>query len=302
MIIYILFPGFGISEKQWKYEIILKNKKYELKKIEFLKNLKKIGKVFKYTPKAYNYNYYLASKKRPYEDGQKLYQDLFEKPEKIKLDDININKECVRIYEYIKNESKYKYEKEIKFIPIGHSIGSWFCLHFSNIYKSECLKIILFDGQFLIDKYIHNVNHNINNEYNLTNEVLETLHNKVLVNVKINKYRPNPEINKIIDKINNNIICYYYKVIKNELNGDVKVPVVSFRYLSQNNKEHSKIYNYEDDMKSYNPNYKTHYLINFNIGQFDRANEFDSCDQINGNYINLIIIANIQFIFSKEFI
>ena len=58
MIIFILFPGFGISEKQWKYEIILKNKKYELKKIEFLKNLKKIGKVFKYTPKAYNYNYY----------------------------------------------------------------------------------------------------------------------------------------------------------------------------------------------------------------------------------------------------
>ena len=42
------------------------------------------------------------------------------------MDDINIKKECQRIYDEIKS---YKG----KFIPIGHSAGGWFAYYFTKL-------------------------------------------------------------------------------------------------------------------------------------------------------------------------
>ena len=113
MVLFILFPGFGNSPKDWEYYSIEgKNKKYKLKKLDFIKKLKKIGKVYQYNPESYNISYYYTGRNPGYEDWQKIYQNLFKKPKKkITLDDINIDKECKRIYNLLKDKNE-------KFIPI----------------------------------------------------------------------------------------------------------------------------------------------------------------------------------------
>ena len=41
MVLFILFPGFGNSPKDWDYKFVEgKNKKHKIKKIDFLKKLK----------------------------------------------------------------------------------------------------------------------------------------------------------------------------------------------------------------------------------------------------------------------
>ena len=151
MILFILFPGHGVSDKFWEYDIVeTKNskKKYQLKKIDFLKKLKKIGKVYKYTPKAYNIAYYDTGENLGFARWQVIHQNLYKKPKKIILDDINIDKECKRIYNLLKDKNE-------KFIPIGHSIGSWFALHFSNLYPSKCLKTIFLDGSYIYPEIVN---------------------------------------------------------------------------------------------------------------------------------------------------
>ena len=130
MVLFILFWIWKFP-KDWEYKFIEgKNKKHKLEKLDFLKKLKKIGKVYQYNPESYNISYYYTGRNPGYEDWQKIYQNLFKKPKKISLDDINIDKECKRIYNLLKDKNE-------KFIPIGHSLGSWFALHFSNLYPSK---------------------------------------------------------------------------------------------------------------------------------------------------------------------
>ena len=119
MVLFILFPGFMDTDKYWEYKIDgLEKAKgpFKLKKLDFLKKLHKLGKVYTYTPKINNFKHYSINDT----DGLKYYKirsKLYKNPTKITLDDINIDKECKRIYQIIKN-------KDDKFIPIGHSMFS----------------------------------------------------------------------------------------------------------------------------------------------------------------------------------
>ena len=55
MVLFILFPGNGMSEKNWE----IYDESGKIKKTSFLKQLKKLGKVYKYTPNVNNIiNYY----------------------------------------------------------------------------------------------------------------------------------------------------------------------------------------------------------------------------------------------------
>lgn len=229
MVLFILFPGFGNSPKDWEYKFIeQKNKKYKLKKLDFLKKLKKIGKVYQYNPISYNINYYYTGRNPGYEDWQKIYQNLYKKPKKITLDDINIDKECKRIYNLLKDKNE-------KFIPVGHSLGSWFALHFSNLYPSKCLKTIFLDGSYIVPEIVKIYYKKRADKVKLneiTNENLESLFNKMIENVQKDRYKHNKKINKYIDKIDDITGAYYYHIMKKELNGKIKVPVMSFRNLN----------------------------------------------------------------------
>jgi hypothetical protein len=228
MVQFILFPGHGTSDKFWEYDIVeTKNKKFKLKKLDFLKKLKKIGKVYKYTPKVYNIGYYDTGDYPDFENWIKIYQSLYKKPNRITLDNINIDKECKRIFNLLKDKNE-------KFIPIGHSKGSWFALHFANLYPSKCLKIILIDGSFIAPKIVNSYyNKRINKikSKEITNKNLELLLNKIVENVQEEKHVYNKKINKYINKIHDITGAYYYHNIKKEFNGKLKVPVISFRNL-----------------------------------------------------------------------
>ena len=276
MILFILFPGFGQTDKFWKYNIVeSKNTKnrYKLKKIDFLKQLKKIGKVYTYTPKAYDFNYYYTGSTEGLEDWQEIYCNLFKKPKKITLDDINIDKECKRIYNLLR--AKYKNEN-IKFIPIGHSLGSWFALHFTNLYPSYCLKLIFLDGSYIVPEIVnlyYKKRANKINSKELTNKKLELLFDKIIENIQENKYKVNTKINKYLDELDDIVFAFYYKIMKKELNGKAKVPIISFRNLNfdlekgKNKKDRNKVnmHRVKNEEELYNINntrITTYYLIN----------------------------------------
>lgn len=224
MVLFILFPGFGNSPKDWEYKF----KKHKLKKLDFLKKLKKIGKVYQYNPESYNISYYYTGRNPGYEDWQKIYQNLFKKPKKITLDNINIDKECKRIYNLLKDKNE-------KFVPIGHSMGSWFALHFSNLYPKECLKTIFLDGSYIVPEIVNIYYKKRADKVKLkeiTDENLESLFNKMIENVQKDRYKHNKKINKYIDKIEDITDAYYYHTMKKELNGKIKVPLISFRNLN----------------------------------------------------------------------
>jgi len=268
MVLFILFPGFGESHKYWEYKIQKSNKKYKLKKLNFLQQLKKIGKVYVYTPKVYNFLYYDTGPSSGWEDYAKIYCNLFKKPSQITLDDINIDKECKRIYKLLKNKNE-------KFVPMGHSIGSWFAFHFSNLYPSKCLNTIFLDGSYIIQ---NNLNTHFKEKVKktklkeITNNNLKLLYEIIIQNVKKNRYEYNETINKYIKKILNITFTYYYDIMKKELNGKLKIPTLSFTSLyfdtktTKNSSEYNEInmerIEYNEALISKNKNIDIQYLIN----------------------------------------
>ena len=271
MVLFILFPGHGTSDKFWEYDIVetkSSKKKYKLKKIDFLKKLKKLGKVYRYTPKVYNIAYHDTGENPGFEDWQVIYQNLYKKPKKITLDDINIDKECKRIYNLLKDKNE-------KFIPIGHSKGSWFALHFANLYPSKCLKIIFLDGSYIYPEIV-NISHKKkadkikSNE--ITNKNLESLYDKMIENIQEDRYKHNKKLNKYVDKIHEITAAYYYNIMKKELNGKCKVPIMSFRNLNfdiekgknkkdRNDKNMDRVKN-EEGIYNNSGNIVTYYLAN----------------------------------------
>ena len=270
MVLFILFPGFDSPSKFWKYDII-KNKdgSYQLKKLNFYDELKKIGKVYRYTPKVYNINHYDTGGNPGFDDWQNIYQGLFKKPRMITLDDIDIDRECKRIYNKLKNRKE-------KFIPIGHSIGSWFALHFSNLYPDKCLQVIFLDGTAINPKAApgYKEKSEKTDSGEITNENLKYLYDNMLENVIEDKKSSfNPNLNKYSDKILEIASSYYFRIIEKELNGTVKVPVLSFRNLSydietnvddmkatKNNMR--KVTNEEELYQINNSRVTTYYMIN----------------------------------------
>ena len=270
MVLFILFPGFMDTDKYWEYKIDgLEKAKgpFKLKKLDFLKELKKLGKVYTYTPKINNFKHYSINDT----DGLEYYKirsKLYKNPTKITLDDINIDKECKRIYQIIKDKDK-------KFIPIGHSIGSWFALHFSNLYPSRCLKVIFLEGAY-IDSNNNDFKRIKNNKVKakeINNKHIDLLVNKLLKIKKKDRFTFNKETLKDVNKLFDITLKYYYNNIKKELNGKLKVPTISFRNLIFNiekgkNSKEENAYNMEridhDNFiyKKSGNKITTYYLIN----------------------------------------
>jgi len=125
-IMFIMFPGFGVSKKGWSYL-------YEKKKLlrtNFISKLKKIGLIYFHEPLYHNINYYNESNQSKY---------LYNKNIDFNKDKLDVMKECDKIYENIKDFKG-------KFIPIGHSIGSYYVYCFEQKYSSKCLFSVIIDG------------------------------------------------------------------------------------------------------------------------------------------------------------
>jgi len=113
MVLFILFPARGNDKNYWNYTSTGS-------KCHFVDKLKKLGKVYIYTPCAYNLNS---------NNFEKLHVTL----EKLNLD---YHVEC--IYNKIKHITE-------PFIPIGHSIGAFYAMKFAEKYENLCKAVILLD-------------------------------------------------------------------------------------------------------------------------------------------------------------
>ena len=230
MVLFILFPGFGMSEKHWdKYE-----ESGKIKKTSFLQQLKKLGKVYTYTPKIYS----IINLDRP----NKIRKIFYPNPSNLTLDDLDIDTQCKLIYEDVK---KYKGQ----FIPIGHSIGSYFAVHFSNLYQSRCIKTIFIDGSPIAPKNVIRWYKKSKKYNNITNDYLNILLNKIKIQNKDEKS---------IEKLEKIALYFYFKFFK-KFNGKLVVPnlsIVNLRDIKQNS-------NYlNDGVKIMIDNQETLYKIN----------------------------------------
>lgn len=233
MTIFILFPGFGNpSSKSW--ELDYDDKK--LIKLDFLKELKKLGKVYCYNPNPYKLFYYTKS-------DSKFDKHFKEKPTELTLDQFDVKKECEKIYNDLKH---YKED----FILIAHSAGSIFAHYFSMMYPKKCKKMILIEGVRLIPKFMKFKSKE-------TYPRISIIKIKELEEQIISKEDNGNEIKKLYD-----IVAYKYLLYAKKFNGKLKVPTLSFENIRvvENDKEKYSNHNikyirdYEEEMERRNGN------------------------------------------------
>lgn len=152
--IILLFNGFGSSKLFWDYAF---EDKPILRKLDFLNEIKKIGKTYTFNQPFFNVNYYST----PDNKKEKVLWGKIQKKYKphasninFTLDDLDYKNICQKQYDIIKN----KYGDNKKYIVIGHSYGGPIALLFSKLYKKECVLCCCIDNApyvlSLYNKYI----------------------------------------------------------------------------------------------------------------------------------------------------
>jgi hypothetical protein len=199
MVLFVLFPGFGVpSVKGWELD------KDGFKKLDFLSELKKLGDVYTYTPNVYRYHYH---KKYPLDEQQ--YEKFKEKPIEISMDQFDIEKECKRIYDEIK-------DYDGKFVPLGHSMGGFFANYFCKLYKKRCLCCVLIESVRFIPKF-----DKFKSKEKYPNISLEDV-KKIVGDIKKNK-----NIDDNLDKLDD-ITAYKYVEYIQKSTGKLQIPTLSF--------------------------------------------------------------------------
>lgn len=105
MVFFIMFPGFGDPSITWEFDG--KNN------IEFLDQIKQVGKTFIYAPIYHNLNYYKKNSDVQY----------YDKNIKFNLDYLNIEKHCKMIHDQVNKITSDK------FILISHSAGNLYAYY-----------------------------------------------------------------------------------------------------------------------------------------------------------------------------
>lgn len=101
-IMCVMFPGFGVTKLGWDHYF----EKNKIIKTNFITSLKKIGSIYFHEPLYHNIKYFKNDK----------YKILYDKNIDFTKDNLDLIKECNKIYQEIKDFKGM-------FIPIGHSIA-----------------------------------------------------------------------------------------------------------------------------------------------------------------------------------
>jgi hypothetical protein len=255
-IMFIMFPGSGVSKKGWDthYE------KGTGKKIKtnFISKLKKMGSVYFYEPLYNNLKYYIKNEPE---------KSLYDKNIDFTKEDLDVEKECEKIYEKIK-------DFDGMFIPIGHSIGSFFVYCFQKKYPSRCLFSVIIDGTCLGP---------IEQEFNDKKELYPKIkkyqkYNDIMINKLKEKLYKNNDIktfNKLADIYIYNI--FKYKEITNKAEKFNK-PVIQFSNLRiTDNKKKLKI---------------NHFVSLSKVNEIEHFKKYNNDD----NYIPIIFINKSHFL------
>ena len=192
--IIILFNGFASSKLFWDYAF---EDKPELRKLDFLHKLKKIGKTYTFNQPFFNINYYSTP------DNNKdriLWKKIFKKYKphssniNFKLEDLDYKNICEQTYQQVIK----KYGNDKQYIVIGHSYGGMIALLFSKLYKKKCKLCCCIDNPPYVlsffKKYNDKENKKIVTKYPTNSELRKSLQ-------IIKKSKNSKEINKEIDDI-----------------------------------------------------------------------------------------------------
>lgn len=232
--VIILFNGYNSTKIYWDYAF---ENKPELRKIDFLDNLKKIGKTYTFNQPFFNIRYYLTENNK---EDKLLWREIYEKYKpyssyiNFNIEDLDYKNICKKIYDKVKK----KYGNNKKYIVIGHSYGGGIALLFSKLYKNDCALCCCIDNTPYVfnylnyfKKYNEKNNSDIIEKYSNNTELKKSL--KLIKNSKDLKEK-NKEINDIYKLIQyrsseDNIKYYDTKLY---------VPTVFFRAYTSKPKDY----------------------------------------------------------------
>lgn len=234
--IIILFNGMSASKKFWNYAF---EDKPELRKIDFLDKLKKIGKTYTFNQPFSNINYYSTpNNKKEIIKKKKIFEKYKPHTSNINfsLEDLDYKNICEKTYNLVKQ----KYGNNKKYIVIGHSYGGMIALLFSKLYKNDCILCCCIDNPPYILSFFNKDkdNKSILNKYPNNDELKKSL--KIIKNSENikDKNKEIDDIYKLIGyKSNQDRIKYY--------DSKLYVPTIFFRAY------YSKPKNYQIDWNKY---------------------------------------------------
>jgi len=293
--VFVLFAGSTSSKVWWEYSFYSRTS--TLQKLDFIKNLKKLGHVYTFTSTFWNVNYYYT---RDTKEEQKRWNEIYKKYKPyspdidFNLEDLEDDAVCRKAYKDVRK----KYGKKVKLIPIGHSYGGRLALLFSDMYKKECLCACTIDMQpeNTFEGYKRELKNNIKNDSKMIKKYFNTnekLHD-VLFKIKnsiITKENVNKEINMVIKLIYNKYVQFRAKNYNNKLS----VPTLFFKNIYHNkfitDKEIKKWDNdmnngtneemKEIKMNNHNSMYKFKFFLNgFHLIWFNKKNSDDMINDI----------------------
>ena len=274
--IIILFNGFGSSKIFWNYAF---DDKPDLRKIDFLDNIKKIGKTYTFNQPFFNVNYYSTPNNKK---DKILWGKIYEKYKphssniNFKLDDLDYKIICDKTY----NSVKEKYGNNKKYIIIGHSYGGGIALLFSKLYKNDCVLCCCIDNPPYVlsffNKYNDKNNKNILEKYSNNDELKKSL--RIIKNSEDIK-----EKNKEIDDI--------YKLIAYKSSQDrikyydtrLYIPTIFFRAY------YSKPKDYQIDWNKYSMREKKLFEKDKNMKKYIIMNEAEHFIWENQKFSDIII-------------
>lgn len=259
--IVILFNGYGSSKIYWDYAF---DNKPELRKIDFLDKLKKIGKTYTFNQPFFNINYYSPPNKM----WKKIYDKYKPYSSNINftLEDLDYKNICQKTY----NTVKKRYGNKKKYIVIGHSYGGILGLIFSKMYKTECVLCCCIDNfPYVLDYLTFFKKENEKNDSNIMEKYSSNKELKKSLNIiSTNKKDKNKEINdiqKLIQYRSSQDRVDYY-------DSKLYVPTVFFRahtskpaenqtYWFKNTKKEKKIFEKDKNLIDYiNMDGAEHYI------------------------------------------
>jgi alpha/beta superfamily hydrolase len=274
--IIILFNGFGSSKLFWNYAF---EDKPELRKIDFLDELKKIAKTYTFNQPFFNINYYSTPNNKK---DKILWGKIYEKYKphssniNFKLDDLDYKIICDKTY----NSVKEKYGNNKKYIIIGHSYGGCIALLFSKLYKNDCVLCCCIDNPPYVlsffNKYNDKNNKNILEKYSNNDELKKSL--RIIKNSEDIKEK-NKEIDNIYKligyKSSQDRIKYY--------NTRLYIPTIFFRAY------YSKPKDYQIDWNKYSMKEKKLFEKDKNMKKYIIMNEAEHFIWKNQEFSDIII-------------
>lgn len=274
--IIILFNGFGSSKIFWNYAF---EDKPDLRKIDFLDNIKKIGKTYTFNQPFFNVNYYSTPNNKK---DKILWGKIYEKYKphssniNFKLDDLDYKIICDKTY----NSVKEKYGNNKKYIIIGHSYGGCIALLFSKLYKNDCVLCCCIDNPPYVlsffNKYNDKNNKNILEKYSNNDELKKSL--RIIKNSEDIKEK-NKEIDNIYKligyKSSQDRIKYY--------NTRLYIPTIFFRAY------YSKPKDYQIDWNKYSMKEKKLFEKDKNMKKYIIMNEAEHFIWKNQEFSDIII-------------